>query len=121
MRTLPATSLVGSRLVPAADQTTVAVVAALFWSTSASGEVRLAPVALFQLRIGTTPALSVAAIAVPAPTKSMPIVGPDPGGFTANPTLAECTSAALVPVTASVELPVGVVEAVDTVSVDVAP
>jgi hypothetical protein len=53
---------------------TVAVVAVPVSSTKASGEELLAPSALFQLVLATTPATSVLAIGTSVPTKSMLIV-----------------------------------------------
>ena len=50
---------------------TLAPLAVPLSSTSASGVLRDAPVALFQFALGTIPASSVAAVAVPLPTKSM--------------------------------------------------
>ena len=54
------------------DQVTVVPVAAPVSSISASGVLRVAPVALFQFAFATTPALSAAPIDAPSlPTKLM--------------------------------------------------
>ena len=67
------------------------------------------------------PALSLAAIAVPVPTKSTPIGFPLVIGtaLTTSAAAAEWPSAPLVPVTVSVGLPAGVVPVVVTVNVAV--
>src|SRR5262245_12688122 len=121
MRAFPATSAMVVRARSKADQVTVAPEAAPSLSTSASGLVRLAPVAAFQFRIGTTPAVSVRAIAVPRPTKSMPIVRPDAGVVTASAAVAACASVPLVPLIDRVAEPMGVPETVATVRVDDPP
>jgi hypothetical protein len=87
--------------------------------TSGKGVDRLLPAALFQFAAVTTPALSDPPIDVPVPTKSMLMTdGPPPeGAVTVRPADAPWLRAPLVPVTVTVNPPVGVVPVVDTVSV----
>ena len=98
--------------------TTVAPVAVPASLMSASGVVRDAPAALFHRVFGTTPAVSVAAIAVPLPTKSIDSTPPTLA-VTVNPPEALWFSAPLVPVTVNVDVPAGVFAAVVTVIVAV--
>src|SRR2546425_1089945 len=72
-RRLPAWSVIGVIHALSDVHVTVAVVAAPVSSFSASGVLRLAPVALFQFVFATTPALSLAPIEVPLPTKLTPM------------------------------------------------
>src|SRR6202040_1233027 len=81
----------------------------------------LAPLALFQLFWATTPAVSDAAIFVLPPAKLIPIAaGPD-AVATTNVTVVGGLRLPLVPVIVSVELPGGVLVAVETVSVELPP
>jgi hypothetical protein len=93
----------------------VAVVLVPVSSTNESGEELLEPVRSFQLLLGTTPATSELAIGTSEPTKSTLIVllKPDTDVETVRVTVAVCTSAPLVPVIVSVELPRGVFPEVD--------
>jgi hypothetical protein len=100
---------------------TVAVVLAPVSSTKESGAELLAPLALFQLLLTTTPATSEGAIGTSPPTKSILIVllKPDADVETVKVTVAVCTSAPLVPVIVNVELPRVVLPVVDTVNAEV--
>ena len=73
MRRLPARSLVGVFQALFEFHVTVALDAVPSSSTNGNPVVRTAPLALFQCVVGTTPALSVAPIGVPVPTKSIPM------------------------------------------------
>src|SRR5665213_965866 len=118
MRRLPAVfaMLVLQRLSDV--QVTPAPVAAPVSFSSASGVLRLVPVALFQWLFATTPAVSVAAIAVPVPTKSM-LMALSNGGVISTRSVsgAEWLSTPLVPFTNSVAVPNGVLADVVTVIV----
>src|ERR1700683_1992663 len=102
---------------------TVAVVAAPVSSIRASGEELLTPLASFQLGSGTTPAISVEAMATSSPTKSMLIALPEPplADVTLRVAVVVFVSELLVPLIVKVELPVGVVLAVVIVSVELLP
>ena len=65
-------------------QVTVAPEGAPVASTKAMAVVRDAPVALFQLILGRTPALSAVPIDVPPPTKLMPTAMPGLGAGTGS-------------------------------------
>jgi hypothetical protein len=99
---------------------TVALVAVPALSTSASGVLRSAPIALFQFGCETTPAVSLDAIGVGLfPTKLMPIDAPAVGAaVTASVTVAVRVSDPLVPLIVSVDVPVGVLAEVVTLSVE---
>src|SRR3954447_4783080 len=105
MRAFPATSVVGSDQPASACQFTVAPVLAPLSLTSARGDALLAPAALFQFAFATTPAVSLAAIAVPVPTKSMLTTAAlvvVPPLLTARVAVAVWLSEPLVPVTVNV-------------------
>src|SRR3954447_14974230 len=122
IRWLPAVSVVGIIQVPAAPHVTVAPLEVPLSSTSASGGLRLPPVALFQWDFETTPAVSDAPIGVGAePTKLMPMAPrPAPVVLTLTTTFgAVCDSPPLVPVTASEKLPDATLDATATVIADV--
>src|ERR1700683_4139266 len=91
--------------------------------TKASGEELLAPLALFQFGSAITPATSVEAIGTSWPTKSMLIALPEEplAVVTRRMERAVLVSEPLVPVMVRVELPMGVFDAVVTVSVELAP
>ena len=117
-RRLPGWSMVDVFHALFAVDVTVAPVAAPVSSFRASGVVRVAPVALFQFVVATTPALSATPIATALPTKSMPIARPALGVPTTSVTVVLWLSAPLVPMMVSVELPDGVVADVVTFSVE---
>ena len=75
--------------------------------------------------MATTPATSELAIGVPIPTKSMLITPLEPppatAAFTTRDTVVVCVVEPLIPVIVSVKLPVGVLAAVVTVSVELVP
>src|SRR5947209_6648403 len=71
MRRLPAVSVMGTAQVLLEVQVAVAPLLAPVSSTKAKDPVLALPVALFQLVLATTPALSPAPMAVPFPTKLM--------------------------------------------------
>jgi len=101
---------------------TVAVVAVPVEFTNARGEELLVPLASFQLGSVTIPATSVAAMATSSPTKSMLIALPDPlAAVTLRVAVVVLLSEPLVPVMVKVKLPVGVVLAAVTVSVELPP
>jgi hypothetical protein len=101
-------------------QVTVAVVAFPVLFTKPKGEELLAPVAIFQLLSGTTPATSELAISVPIPRKSMLITFVEkPEAETSRIVLVECVSEPLTPVMVRVEPPAGVLAVVATVRVEV--
>src|ERR1700691_3850119 len=101
----------------------MAVVAVPVLLTSASGEELLAPLALFQFGSATTPATSVEAMGISWPTKSILIALPEEplAVVTMRTAVVVVVSAPLVPVMARVELPIGVLDAAATVSVELAP
>ena len=78
-----------------------------------------APLALFQLLFGTTPATSELPMAFPSPTKSTLITRVEELEVTPRMAVVEWVSEPLVQVIINVELPVGVLAVVVTVSVDV--
>src|SRR3954454_10517506 len=102
MRMLPAASVIG-RDQPASEcQLTVPPVLAPFSFTSGSGAVLLAPGALFHFAFATTPAVSLAAIAVPLPPKSILTAAALvvlPPLLTANVAVAVWLNEPLIPVT----------------------
>src|SRR6202790_5058198 len=99
-----------------ADHVTVAPVGEPFSSTRAI-PLPVAPLAAFQLDLGTNPATSEAAmVATEAPTRSMLMA---PGVMTTKLVVAEWVRLPLVPVMVTVEVAVGVVPSVVTVSVEV--
>src|ERR1700676_524061 len=110
----------GKSHVPSALQVTLAVVALPVSSTKPRGVDLLARLALFQLAFATTPAVSLAAMAVPLPTKSMlmDLATPLPALVTFSVTLVECVSAPLAPVMVSAAEPVGVLAVVVMVSTE---
>src|SRR5437764_948875 len=109
MRKLPAVSAIGVLHVLSACQETAAPVLVPFSSSNASGVVTVAPAAAFQCAFAITPAVSVAAMAVPVPTNSMLIaVVTDEPLDTTSCTVVLCTSVPLAPVTVTVYVPTGV-------------
>jgi len=102
---------------------TVALVALPVSSTNANGDELVAPLALFQFALDTTPAVSVAPIATSLPTKLMliPFAPAPPEEVTPSVTVVLWVSIPLVAVMVSVELPTGVLPAVVTVSVELDP
>ena len=87
------------------------------FSSSRTNPLPLAPLALFQFDFGTTPATSEAAMVVTEyPTRSM-LMAPD--AVTTKLVVVEWVRLPLVPVMVRVEVPVSVVPAVVTVSVEV--
>src|SRR5690242_15064097 len=119
MRALPPVSVMG-RSHPLSDcQVAVAPLEAPSSLKSERAAVLLAPVAVFQLAFGTTPAVSPAPIGVPVPTKSMLMARALELVFDSTScVVALCTSAPLVPVTVMVYVPVGVEEVVAIWSVE---
>jgi hypothetical protein len=104
-------------------QVAVAVVAAPVLLTRFRAEALLAPFALFQFGSATTPATAAEAIGVSPPTKSM-LIGfaeEPPLDVTTKLTFAVTVPPVLVPLMVSVKLPVGVLEVVATVSVELFP
>jgi hypothetical protein len=91
IRTFPTWSVIGSTHTLSDLHTTLAVVALPVSSTSPCPVLLLAPCSWFQLLFPTTPAVSVAAIVVPLPTKliliTFPVPPPDPP-VTVNVTVA---------------------------------
>src|SRR5882672_7555209 len=79
-RRSPAWSAIGVLQTLSALQVTVAPFAVPLSSARASGVRRVAPVAAFHLAFAMTPAVSPGLMAVPLPTKSMPIARPVPVG-----------------------------------------
>src|SRR4051794_13513826 len=105
MRAFPAVSVMGSNQPASECQLTVPPLLAPFSFTSGSGAVLLAPAALFQFAFATTPAVSLAAIAVPLPTKSILTAAAlvvVPPLLTANVAVAVWLNEPLIPVTARV-------------------
>src|SRR5271154_283918 len=88
-------------------QETVRFVEVPVSSTNASGAELVAPVALFQLLLATTPATSEGAMGTSVPTKSMlTTLVDEPAVVTLRIAVAECVAELLVPVMLSVKLPV---------------
>src|SRR5690348_2176904 len=109
MRALPAVSVMGSSHPLSDCQVAVAPLEAPSSLNSERAPALLAPVAVFQLAFGTTPAVSPAPMGVPVPTKSMLMARALELVFvTTSCVVALCTNAPLVPVTVIVYVPVGV-------------
>jgi hypothetical protein len=88
----------GSLQTSSDDQVTAAAVGDPVSSARASGVELLAPLALFQLLLGTTPATSALPIGTPKPTKSILITFVEELDVTLRVAFAECVSEPLVPV-----------------------
>src|ERR1700683_5392604 len=109
----------GSFQVLSAVQATFEPFAVPVMSFRASRERLLAPAPWFQWVPATTPAVSVAAIAVPVPTKLIATVfAPELVLVTTKVTVVEFTRVPLVPVTVRVEEAIGVDVVVVTVNVE---
>jgi hypothetical protein len=105
--------------VLSAVHATVALVGVPFSFTKLIGALLLAPPALFQLALATTPAASELPIAVVlVPLKSMLIAPEELPDVTTSVTEAAWFSAPLAPVIVNVELPIGVLPVVVMVSVE---
>src|ERR1700730_3671782 len=101
MRALPGWSVMGVDQVLFELQVTVAEVELPISSTRARGAELLAPLALFQLGLGTTPATSAGAMGTSWPTKSMLMTlleEVEALAVTLRVTVAEWTREPLVPV-----------------------
>src|SRR5439155_187659 len=116
-RRLPARSVIGVLHTPLEAQVTVAPLAAAVSSTSASDVPRVAPMALFQFAFAAAPALSPAPIDMPLPTKLMLMAPPTLAVVTTSPAVAVWLRDPPVPMIVSVELPVGVFDAMVTSNV----
>ena len=112
-------SAIGRLKMESLDHVSVAPVAAPFSSTRVS-PLPVIPAAEFQVDLGTTPAVSDAAMgAADFPTKSMLIaVAPDEALVTTRFVVAVCDKLLLVPVIVRVEVATGVVLLVVTVIVE---
>jgi hypothetical protein len=118
MRTFPGASVRGSSQTSSAVQVMTAEVAAPVSSTRGRPVLLRAPLASFQLLLGTTPATSELPMGFPMPTKSTLMTLVDELEVTARMVLVEWVSAPSVPVTVRVKLPVGVLAMVVMVSVE---
>src|ERR1700722_6661395 len=109
MRKLPAVLVIAVLVTPLALHVTEAPVAAPVSSTRAN-PLPVAPLALFQLDLGTTPATSEAAMGVEVDEASLMLMAPE--RVTTRVVVAECVRLPLVPVMVSVDVPTDVVLAV---------
>ena len=120
MRLFPAVSEIDVPQALSDDHVAEAPVAAPVSLRSERAELLDAPAALFQLALETTPAVSVAAIGLPEPTKLMLMATGTTGAPTTSVNEAECETDPLLPVMARVEVP-RVLPVVVTVLVNLAP